>query len=464
MHEVLAVARQMRNTHHTGRVVGIGERGAVQRSWILNLDAEAPEVVYSSIRTRTRVAALIGDGPTRWAIRTGRRMADQILLAVTDPDSHRDLEEVETLRRATEASTLDTLAALVTGDTSLLASSAEPKDNVALYVSRELPLHEVTRMVHIGQEFLAHELLAVIEEVLPAADRFRAAQEASRDVAAAWSWLVHTVSELYLQELQAWRQSRIGRQHAVIARLLERRPIDPASAREVLGYDTALMHRSVILWLAHTDLDSARAFNFERMAEMLRERSFPKADGLLMRLGQGSAELWFSGRCADDIPPLTQEEWWPAALRAAQGAAMQGIEGIRSTYEQAKDAQRLAGLDSDTAEGSSRLVSYEGNELISMLLCSPERARELVQRCLGPLAVDGIREQELRETLRVSLDSHGSVSLTATALHTHRNTVSYRLNQIEALLPDAGSRLEIRSALELAERFPKLMLRHGDSD
>ncbi len=426
----------------------------MQRSWVLELDAETPEIVYSSIRTRTRVAAVIGDGPTRWGVRAGRRMADQILLAVSDPEAHRDAEEVETLRRATEASTLDTLAVLATGDTSMLASSAEPKDNIAFYVSREIPLHEVVRMVHIGQEFLAHELLAVIEEVLPPELRFRAAQQTSRDVAAGWSWLIQNISEIYTHELEAWRQSRIGRQRAVIARLLERRPLDQDSAGEILGYDIGLMHRSVILWLEQVDIDAARAFDFERMAEMIRERSFPRSAGLLLRLGQGSAELWFSGRSAADLPALAHEEWWPLALRAAQGAVMAGSEGMRSTYEQAKDAQRLAALGGDE-EG---LVSYEGNELVAMLLSSPERARELVQRCLGPLAVDGVREQELRETLKVSLDSHGSVSVTANALHTHRNTVSYRLNQIESMLPGAGGYLEIRSALELAERFPRQVL------
>lgn len=431
----------------------------MRASWILSFDADRPETAYSSIRTRTRATGLIGEGPTRWGIRAGRRMADQILRSVDRPEEHRDPEEIETLRRATEASTLDTLAAIVTGDTSLLASSAEPKDNIAFYVSREIPLHEVIRMVHIGQEFLSGELLGAIERFVPAELRFTSAQEATREVAAGWSWLVQNISEIYADELESWRRSRVGKQRAIIARLLERRPLDLAAAEEILAYDIGLLHRSVILWLEQIDLDAARAFDFERMAGMIRERSLPRASGLVLRLGQGSAELWFSGCSAEDLPALGGAEWWPSALRVAQGTVMPGADGMRSSYEQAKDAQRLAALGGASSEA---LVSYEGNELVAMLLCSPERARELVQRCLGELAVDSVRAQELRETLRVSLDSHGSVSTTANLLHTHRNTISYRLNQIETMLPGECGYLEIRSALELAERFPRqVLMRRG---
>lgn len=426
----------------------------MQKSWIFALDAEPSEVAYSSIRTRTRAASLVGEGPTRWGIRAGRRMADQILRSVDDPETHRDPEEVETLRRATEASTLDTLAVIVTGDTSLLATSAEPKDNIAFYVSREIPLHEVVRMVHVGQEFLQHELLGAIEEFLAPELRFSIAQETTREVTAGWSWLVQNISELYTQELEIWRQSRVGRQRALISRILEHRPLDRTTTGDILGYDVDLFHRAMILWLDSVDLDLARSFDFERIAASVRERGFPKSSGLLVRPGQGNVELWFSGVHGDYLPPLTQGEWWPPYLRAAQGAVMKGIEGMRSSYEQAKDAQRLSGLDRQ----SQAIISYEGNELVSLLLSAPERARELVIRRLGPLAEDNIRAQELRETLRVSLDSQGSVSETAKTLHAHRNTISYRLHQIESMLPQGGSYLEIRSALELAERFPEQVL------
>ncbi|WP_190273496.1 PucR family transcriptional regulator [Crystallibacter crystallopoietes] len=423
-------------------------------SWVRNLDATPTSQSYSSLATKRRAASVIGEAAVRWSIQTGRRLADQILFSVTDPSAPRDIEEIETLRRATEASTLDTLAGLVSGDTSFLARSTEPRDNVAFYVAREVPLHEVVRMVHVGQDFLTQELLKGIEEIVPLELRLSTAQETAREVAACWTWLIRNVLELYAVELDAWRKSQAGRQQAVISRILQRKPLDAGSVSRELHYDLGHWHRAVILWLEDIDIDSARSFNFEKLAQRIHERNYQRASSLALRSGIGSMELWFAGTTPAEAPPLTEQTWWPSFVRAAQGSAAKGIEGMRSTHEQAKDAERIARLSTPSAV----LTSYEGIEVVAMLMSSPSRARELVLRRLGPLAEDTARARELRETLAAHIDTQGSLTKTAEKLHAHRNTIAYRVQQANALLPEGQNFLGLRAALELAAMFPKNVL------
>ncbi len=71
---------------------------------------------------------------------------------------------------------------------------------------------------------------------------------------------------------------------------------------------------------------------------------------------------------------------------------------------------------------------------------------------LGPL-LDNDPRGQLIETLGVYLDQQGSQSHAADALGIHRNTLSYRLRQIEAVLPldlmDAHSRLTLHVAIAI---------------
>ncbi|MFJ5534746.1 helix-turn-helix domain-containing protein [Streptomyces sp. NPDC093261] len=63
------------------------------------------------------------------------------------------------------------------------------------------------------------------------------------------------------------------------------------------------------------------------------------------------------------------------------------------------------------------------------------------------------RLHELRETLRVYLAEERSLRTAAELLHVARNTVTYRVERAEELLPTtttAGSSLELRAALEIA--------------
>ncbi|MBT9170299.1 MAG: Purine catabolism regulatory protein [Actinobacteria bacterium] len=70
---------------------------------------------------------------------------------------------------------------------------------------------------------------------------------------------------------------------------------------------------------------------------------------------------------------------------------------------------------------------------------------------LGPLeAADKQRRGDLLSTLQLFLESDGNVKLTAQKLFVHRNTLRYRLHQIEKLLGHTLDSSAYRFSLQLA--------------
>ncbi len=88
--------------------------------WILALQAPGEPRGLSSLGLRRRAIAALGRGPVDWGIAASRNMAENILKSVPEWPGSRSEEETEALQRAVEASLLDTVMALHTGDLSLL--------------------------------------------------------------------------------------------------------------------------------------------------------------------------------------------------------------------------------------------------------------------------------------------------------------------------------------------------------
>ncbi|WP_028266952.1 PucR family transcriptional regulator [Arthrobacter sp. MA-N2] len=380
-------------------------------------------------------------------------MADYILATLTDWPGGRDEEEIEALRRATEASTVDTLLALFTGDHTLLVQSLEPNENIAFYVRRAIPLDQVIRNVYTGQEFLTQELLSCIDHVVPEAERMRAAQEVNRDVADSWSQLVHSTSVQYSIEYEKWTSSRAGLQASIARSIIEGKRVDPEAASKALGYEVEQWHTGIVLWLEDVDAETAKHFDFESAAKEIRRVARVAGSGLMIRNGLSSAHVWLGCRTALD-QALRDYGAWPPALRIATGYPHQGPDGFRRTHLEAKASERVARLSRKHAP----VTSYESIELVSLLLEDVERARSFVLRVLGPMASNNTRMQELRHTLSLHIDTNGSLARTAQGMHTHRNTVSYRLQQISGILPAGQQNYQIRCALELAEMLPDTVL------
>jgi purine catabolism regulator len=118
---------------------------------------------------------------------------------------------------------------------------------------------------------------------------------------------------------------------------------------------------------------------------------------------------------------------------------------------QARESWRLG------KEWETSPVTYFGDlglyQLLTGLGSNPEAAR-FYRKTLGKLiSHDDNRNAELVQTLDAFFSCHGNLSQTATRLHIHRNTLTYRLEQIAHItqldLDDADARFSLQLALKL---------------
>lgn len=421
--------------------------------WIEQLRGEAGTRGVSSNGGRRRATAELGPDVVAWATWAGRKMADHILATLPDWPGDRSEEEDEALHRAAEASTLDTLVALHSGDRNVLTQSIEPTENVVYYIRNGIPLDEVLRNVHSGEEFLTAALLDEIDKLESVPGGLTTVKEMMRDVSTCWSIFARHISVVYQREHEEWLQSREGARGEVVRRILDQRRVDAVEASAAMGYELDQAHVAMTLSLPEAEVESARAFDFAGTAERIAAAA-GTAHPLIVRRGPSYADVWLGSPRTDPAGAIAKTGSWPSALRVAIGERGHGEDGFRLSYLQARAAHRLSRL----ARTAETVTAYADVELASLLVADLDRARSFVRKTLGPLGVASTRALELRRTLAQFIDNRGSVAVTAQAMFTHRNTVTYRLRQIDELLgPDRDTTI-MRCALELADLLPHYML------
>jgi DNA-binding PucR family transcriptional regulator len=130
----------------------------------------------------------------------------------------------------------------------------------------------------------------------------------------------------------------------------------------------------------------------------------------------------------------------------AVGEPAAGIEGFRRSHGQAVSARAVALA---AGEQRSPVTPFVDVAPIAMLCFDLDSARAWIHETLGDLAVDSSRNEGLRETARVFLQTGGSYTATAERLFLHRNTAQYRVRKAEEVRgrPLRDGRLDVELAL-----------------
>lgn len=116
------------------------------------------------------------------------------------------------------------------------------------------------------------------------------------------------------------------------------------------------------------------------------------------------------------------------AGRVGMAVAADGIAGFASAYQLASRAAQTV------PRGQTQLVTVNDRLPEVLLAGSPEVASLLVEESIGPLLAQPAHQAELLlETLVALLEHNGSPTHAAESLFCHRNTVIYRMKQIEQL-------------------------------
>jgi purine catabolism regulator len=135
-------------------------------------------------------------------------------------------------------------------------------------------------------------------------------------------------------------------------------------------------------------------------------------------------------------------------VRVGIGGWYAGMTGLRRSYHEAREAMTRGPGINERAQMSLSGLLLAGEDV---------PLRELARDVLRPLReFDAAHAGSLVATLRAYLDADGSVAAVADRLIVHRNTVRYRVEQIEHLTGRSLSRTADRVQLWLAVAAARL--------
>jgi hypothetical protein len=305
----------------------------------------------------------------------------------------------------------------------------EPPAAAVAYARRlaqhEVPVNALIRAYRIGQAHLMEWAFAEAARRPGAA----AAAASQRIVLVVLDYVDHVTQHVvaaYEAERDRGRRSRhalrVARVRDVLAGRAPTGPDDRLAVESTLGYRFSAVHLGLVVWAAEASFAV-----LERAALDLGTALDVAGRPLVVPWDGDSAWAWLP--CRDDAAPSREVVEAALArhasgLRVACGAPAGGVEGFRTTHDQARRARDVA-----LAAGSDppAVTLFDEVGAVALLCADRDGAWAWTRRVLGPLADPDPAIARLRETLRTFLATGGSLASTARRLRVHRNTVKYRV-------------------------------------
>jgi hypothetical protein len=229
------------------------------------------------------------------------------------------------------------------------------------------------------------------------------------------------VVDAYRRESARLERRDLQRQQSYLDGLVGGRGSDPDFAREA----------AEILGVAVDDSVACVAAPFDE----LLDEPLRAPDDRLERAGRvshwhvrGGIYFGLVALGGTDVADLVAALEPIAAGRVGVATSAEGIAGFAAAYALATRAAHTV------PRGETHVVAVHDRLPEVLLGGSPDVASLLVEESIGPLLAHPAQQAEvLLETLRALLQHNGSPTHAAVALFCHRNTVIYRLKQIEQL-------------------------------
>ena len=218
-----------------------------------------------------------------------------------------------------------------------------------------------------------------------------------------------------------------------------------------LGFDLTMPHTA---WLVQAE-------GIHDWPNALRQYLAARPESILLSVRAEAALLFWpcdnpkSGRefktIANKLVEHFTSSFHKASLVVGIGRPAASVREWLRSLEQARESWRMG------SSWQASPVTYFGDlglyQLLTGLRGSGEAAR-FFRKTVAPLiAHDEGHNAELVETLQAFFACHGNLSQTATSLHIHRNTLTYRLQRISGItrmdLNDADARFSLQLGLKL---------------
>ena len=261
------------------------------------------------------------------------------------------------------------------------------------------------------------------------------------------------VAETYTRDYEALNRSRAHMRRSLVKDILrEESGALAASDTAILSYDLSSRHIAVVL--------PALAEGAATQLSVGMRAAVSCQHSLVYPLTLSSTVVWLGriGEWKRTVLDALDAVLAEAGVVATLGGPHAGIDGFRTTLNEALDAERIRSAWGDS--GAPAVVHHDDVGLEILLMRDLDRARQFVERELGPLARDTVEATRLRETLEASFRFGSHVSA-AEHLQLHEHTVRNRLHKVEELL--GHSMAERRTELQVAARLIRLLPSIGQS-
>lgn len=224
-------------------------------------------------------------------------------------------------------------------------------------------------------------------------------------------------------------------------------PVQPEVAETRLNYRLGRNHQALVLWTSDPELVQ----DLEEVVTAVRATPAGR-HALVARSSTTSRWIWLSGPAGADLHGIEKVLTASEHVQAAVGRPGHGLEGFRSSHQEALAAQALV-----VRLGSDRqLTAYADVELVDGLTRDRAGARRFVDNTLGELVH---ADPTLRESLLTYVQCGFNTTRAAATLYAHRNTVERRVTRANELstVTVEDNPTHVAAALMVLELAPDLV-------
>lgn len=314
-------------------------------------------------------------------------------------------------------------------------------------VQRQIPLASLMRFYRVTHELLWEWMW----DRITAAAADQGEQGTALRLASSWMFgyvdaALNRAEQAYEAERETWLRNTAAARTDAIDDILAQRERDHQRASKRMRYDVNRHHVGVVAWVdavpENGDTQSLLSEALTMLGHAMGgETTLIHPAGSLVAFGWFSRQSAFGATDFETNPAVARK--LPDGVRAGIGEAGPGLKGFRSSHLQASNARRVASLAGPRA---SSITRYRDVAVAALASCDAEQAASFVHRVLGRLAADDEATYRVAMTLSVYLQENRSRSRAAKRLTVHPNTISYRVDQAQAIL---GRSIDVDS-LDLA--------------
>lgn len=239
-------------------------------------------------------------------------------------------------------------------------------------------------------------------------------------------------------------QGAVVERRKIVEFILDGESINHKRAEARLGYALSGSHTAAIVWCDGADGDN-RLLD-RTVAALGHAVGCPQP--FCVVASEATRWVWFKDVAEVDSEQVRQVLEESPKLRIAIGAGARGVDGFRTSYQQALTAQHMM----VRLRSRQQVAFFEDIQMVALLTQKQDQAYGFISHTLGAFASSG---SVLRETLLTYIKEQCNAARAAQQLYIHRNTLLSRLDAAQRLLPRPleGTTVRVAVALEALKWF-----------